>query len=73
MYYVLLVYLVEIYLYSVHCVSIAYYLSLQNGWNALHFAASNNHPESIKLLISNGADITADNKVRKVIVVNDHR
>ena len=38
-------------------------LLLQEGWTALHYAAFNNHPEIIKLLIANGADITAVNKV----------
>ena len=35
----------------------------QDGWTALHWAANNNHPEIIKILISNGADITVVNKV----------
>ena len=38
-------------------------LLLQYGWTALHFATFNSHPEIIKLLNSNGADITAVNKV----------
>ena len=38
-------------------------LLLQNGHTALHLAASNNHPEVIKVLISNGADITVIDKV----------
>ena len=38
-------------------------LLLQDGRTALHFAASNNHPEMIKILITNGADITAVDKV----------
>ena len=38
-------------------------LLLQAGWTALHWAASNNHPEIIKILIANGADIAAVTKV----------
>ena len=38
-------------------------LLLQDGWTALHFAAYNNRPEIIKILISNGVDITVVNKV----------
>ena len=38
-------------------------LLLQNGWTALHWAASSNHAEVIKILITNGADITAVTKV----------
>ena len=38
-------------------------LLLQNGRTALHIAASNNHPEIIKILITNGADITIVDKV----------
>ena len=38
-------------------------LLLQDGWTALHYAASNNHREIIKILITNGADITAVDKV----------
>ena len=38
-------------------------LLLQDGWTALHYAASNNRPDIIKILITNGADITAVNKV----------
>ena len=38
-------------------------LLLQDGWTALHCAASNNHPEIIKILITEGADITAVDEV----------
>ena len=38
-------------------------LLLQNGWTALHLAAHNNCPEIIKILITNGADITVVDKV----------
>ena len=38
-------------------------LLLQYDKTALHYAASNNHPEIIKILITNGADVTAVNKV----------
>ena len=38
-------------------------LLLQGGWTALHWAANDNHPETIKILISNGADITVVDKV----------
>ena len=38
-------------------------LLLQDGWTALHLAACNNHPEIIKILITNGADITVVNEV----------
>ena len=38
-------------------------LLLQNGLTALHRAAINNHPEIMKILISNGADITVVDKV----------
>ena len=38
-------------------------LLLQDGWTALHFAARNNHPEIIKILITNGANITVVDKV----------
>ena len=51
-------------------------LLLQDGWTALHYAASANHPEIIKTLIANGANITAVTKVLKIIicqVVKDHR
>ena len=34
-----------------------------DGLTALQWAANNNHPEIIKLLISNGADITVVDKV----------
>ena len=34
-----------------------------NGWTALQWAANNNHPEIIKILISNGADITVVDEV----------
>ena len=34
-----------------------------NGRTALHWAAHNNYPEIIKILISNGADITVVDKV----------
>ena len=38
-------------------------LLLQNGWTALYWAANYNHPDTIKLLISNGADMTVINEV----------
>ena len=38
-------------------------LLLQDGWTALHFAATHNHLEIIKILITNGADITVVDKV----------
>ena len=38
-------------------------LLLQDGKTALHYAASNNCPEIIKILVTNGADITTVNKV----------
>ena len=38
-------------------------LLIQNGRTALHIAAYNNHPEIIKILITNGADITVVDKV----------
>ena len=38
-------------------------LLLQSGRTALHLAASCNYPEIIKILITNGADITVVNKV----------
>ena len=38
-------------------------LLIQNGHTALHIAAYNNHPEIIKILITNGADITVVDKV----------
>ena len=38
-------------------------LLLQNGWTTLHCAARYNHFEIIKLLITNGADISAVDKV----------
>ena len=51
---------------SVQCTLCMYYffvLLLQDGWTALHCAASNNHPEIIKILITEGADITAVDEV----------
>ena len=38
-------------------------LLLQDGHTALHIAATNNHPEIIKILITNGADVTVVDKV----------
>ena len=38
-------------------------LLIQNGRTALHIAAINNYPDIIKILISNGADITVVDKV----------
>ena len=38
-------------------------LLIQDGWTALHIAATINHPEIIKILITNGADITVVDKV----------
>ena len=38
-------------------------LLLQDGDNALLIAAYKNHPEIIKILITNGADITVVDKV----------
>ena len=43
-------------------------LSLQDGRTALHFAAKYDHPDIIKILITNTADITAVDKVCKIIV-----
>ena len=42
-------------------------LLLQDGWTILHYAAYNNQPEIIKVLISNGANITFANKVWKAL------
>ena len=42
---------------------VLFVILLQNGWTALHFAAYNKHAEIIKVLVSNGADISAINKV----------
>ena len=44
-------------------IELKFVLLLQDGCTALHFAAYNNHPEIIKILITNGADITIVNKV----------
>ena len=49
-------------LYSVHC-SLKVFFLLQDGSTALHFAASINDIEIIKLLTSHGADITVADKV----------
>ena len=38
-------------------------LLIQDGWTALHWAATNNSPEITKILITNGADITVVDKV----------
>ena len=38
-------------------------LLLQDGLTALHWAAINNHPDIIKILISNGADINVVDEV----------
>ena len=56
----------SIYFTIVKCASFLlclFVLLLQYDWTALHFAADNNHPEIIKILVSNGADISAVNKV----------
>lgn len=42
-------------------------LLLQDDWTILHYAAYNNQPEIIKVLISNGANITFANKVWKAL------
>ena len=38
-------------------------LLLQRGYTALHCALYNNHPDIIKILITNGADITVVTEV----------
>ena len=38
-------------------------LLLQDGHTALHIAATNNNPDIIKILITNGAKITVVDKV----------
>ena len=48
-----------------HCVCNGSFLLLQDGWNALHWAAYIGHPVILKLLVSNDADITAVTKVCK--------
>ena len=60
LYYMFTVYSIEhlVLLYSVRCSCTFFLLFLQDGWTALHFAASKNHLEIIKLLTSHGADIT---------------
>ena len=45
------------------CMYCFFVLLLQYGQTILHWAARNNHPEIIKMLISNGADITIVDKV----------
>ena len=45
------------------CMYCFFVLLLQDGWTVLHWASYNNHLDVIKLLITNGADITAVDKV----------
>ena len=38
-------------------------LLLQDGWTALHFACRNGRTEIVKYLLTNGASLSAANKV----------
>ena len=50
--------------YNVHCLfTVFFVLLLQVGWTILHYAVYNHQPEIIKVLISNGANITVVDKV----------
>ena len=55
--------LVPFYIWRTLFMSLLFVLLLQNGWTALYWAANYNHPDTIKLLISNGADMTVINEV----------
>ena len=43
-------------------------LLLQNGWTALHFACANGHTEIVQYLLTNGANLSATNKVNHKII-----
>ena len=56
-----MIYIVSLYDCIVHVLILR--LFLQDGWTALHFAASNNDVGTTKLLIKNGAEIDVADKV----------
>ena len=41
-------------------------LLLQNGWTALHYACNLGHTEIAKYLLTNGANLSATDKVGKL-------
>ena len=56
-----MIYIVSLYDCIVHVLILC--LFLQDGWTALHFAASSKDVGTTKLLINNGAEINVADKV----------